>query len=77
MPEEVLLDAVISSHDENTIETTKVWNVRIDQPVGESYNPGRVDQIGCRMETMNFFSGKRMGIHEKDNRFEAPNWTLI
>lgn len=74
MPEEVLLGVVIGSHDENVIETAKVWNARIDQPVAEDYNPGKEGWIGCRMETMNVFDGKRRVIHEKDSRFEAPNW---
>ena len=74
MPEEVLLGIVILSHDENVIETAKIWNARIDQPVGEDYNPGKEGWIGCRMETMNVFDGKRDIIYEKDSRFEAPNW---
>lgn len=36
MPEEVLLGVVIGSHDENVIETAKVWNARIDQPVASN-----------------------------------------
>ena len=74
MPEEVLGGIVIGSHDENVIETAKVWNVRIDQPVAEEYNPNSEGWIGCRLETMNVFDGKRKIIYEKDSRFEAPNW---
>lgn len=74
MPDEILVGIVIGSHDENVIETAKVWNVRIDQPVTDTYNPYTEGWIGCRMETMNVFSGKRKVIYEKDDRFEAPNW---
>jgi len=74
MPDEVLVGIVIGSHDEEKIETAKVWNVRIDQPVTETYNPNMEGWIGCRLETMNVFNGKRKVIYEKDNRFEAPNW---
>ncbi len=74
MPEEVLTGIVICSHDANTKETAKVWNVRIDKPVAEGYDPYNAGWMGCRMETMNVFTGKRKVIFEKDDRFEAPNW---
>lgn len=74
MPDEILTGIVIGSHDENVIETAKVWNVRIDQPVVDNYNPYNDGWVGCRMETMNVFDGKRKVIYEKDGRFEAPNW---
>lgn len=74
MPEEVLLGIVICSHVEDVIETANVWNVRIDQPVAEDYDPSAEGWIGCRLETMNVFDGKRKVIFEKDSRFEAPNW---
>jgi Tol biopolymer transport system component len=74
MPVEAFTGIVIGSNDVDSIETAKVWNVRIDQPVKESYNPNNDGWIGCRMETMNVFNGKRKVVFEKDNRFEAPNW---
>lgn len=74
MPEEVLAGLVIGSHDEDVVEAAKVWNVRIDQPVPEDYNPNEQGWVGCRLETMNVFDGKRRTIYEKDSRFEAPNW---
>lgn len=74
MPHEVLAGIVMGSHDEDKIETAKVWNVRIDQPVTENYNPYEEGWIGCRLETIDVFNGKRKVIYEKDNRFEAPNW---
>lgn len=74
MPDEVLAGIVIGSHVEDVIETAHVWNMRIDQPVLENYNPGKEGWIGCRLETMNVFNGKRNVIYKKDGRFEAPNW---
>lgn len=74
MPEELLLGIVIGSHDVDVIETANVWNVRIDQPVAENYNPNSEGWIGCRLETMTVADGKRKVIYEKDSRFEAPNW---
>ncbi len=74
MPDEILAGPFICSHNPDITEEVKIWNVRIDKPVGEEYNPGRSGYLGCRMETMNVFDGKRMVIYEKDGRFEAPNW---
>ncbi len=74
MPDEALVGIVIGSHDVDIVETAKVWNVRMDQPVADSYNPEIEGWIGCRMETMNVFDGKRKVVFEKNTRFEAPNW---
>lgn len=74
LPDSVLAGLFICSHNPDITETVKVWNVRIDKPVGENYNPGRDGYVGCRLETMNVFDGKRMVIYEKQGRFEAPNW---
>ena len=71
----------ISSHDSDKIEEAKVWNVRIDKPVKNKYQPNpNVKEnvfngvLGSRMETMNVFTGVRKVIHESVGRFEAPNW---
>lgn len=74
MPEEVLAGLFIGSHNPEVVEEARVWNVRIDQPVGEDYNPNKEGYIGCRLEIMNVFDGKRKVIHEESGRFEAPNW---
>lgn len=74
LPEEVLAGLIMCSHDSDKVETAKIWNVRIDQPVSETYNPNKDGWLGCRMETMNVFDGTRKVILEKDGRFEAPNW---
>ena len=71
---EVLVGLFICSHNENVTEEAKVWNVRIDKPVPENYNPNQDGWLGCRLETMNVFNGKRKVIFEKNSRFEAPNW---
>ncbi len=74
MPEEVLAGLFICSHNTEVIESAKVWNVRIDKPAPDNYNAGRQGYLGCRLETMNVFNGKRKVIYEKPDRFEAPNW---
>ncbi len=72
--EEVFAGLFVNSHNPEVIEKARIWNVRIDQPVDENYNPYQSGFIGCRMETMNVFDGKRKVIHESEGRFEAPNW---
>ncbi len=74
MPEEVLAGLFICSHNPEVIESAKVWNVRIDKPAPDNYNTGEQGYLGCRLETMNVFDGKRIVIYEKPDRFEAPNW---
>ena len=44
------------------------------KPVPDSYNPDKEGWIGCRMETLDVFTGMRKVIHESKGRFEAPNW---
>jgi Tol biopolymer transport system component len=74
LPEEVLAGLFICSHDPEVIEEATAWNVRIDKPVGDNYNPEKEGYLGCRLETMNVFTGIRKTIFEKQGRFEAPNW---
>ncbi|TAL65110.1 MAG: hypothetical protein EPN88_09995, partial [Bacteroidetes bacterium] len=74
MPDEVLAGPFICSHNVEVIEEVKVLNVRIDKPVSDDYNPGKSGYLGCRMEIINVFDGKRKVIYEKPGRFEAPNW---
>lgn len=70
----VLVGLFISSHNADVVEQAHAWNVRLDRPVADDYNPGREGWLGCRLETMNVFDGKRTVIYQKDSRFEAPNW---
>lgn len=70
----VLVGLFITSHNENVIEQAKVWNLRIEKPVAEDYNPYRQGFIGSKLEVMNVEDGKRKVLLEADGRFEAPNW---
>jgi TolB protein len=74
MPEEVLAGPFICSHNPDVTEMVKIWNVRIDNPVADNYNPGNSGYLGCRMEIINVPDGIRKVIYEKAGRFEAPNW---
>jgi TolB protein len=74
LPDTVLAGLFVCSHNPEVVEEARVWNARIDKPAPEDYNPGRQGYLGCRLETMNVFDGKRKVIFEKDGRFEAPNW---
>lgn len=81
MKDSVLAGLFISSHDSDKVEEAKIWNVRIDQPVNNKYSPNPQTPappakgvLGCRMEIMNVFDGKRKVIHESTGKFEAPNW---
>jgi Tol biopolymer transport system component len=74
LPKEVLAGLFICSHNPNVVETAKIWNARIDQPLPASNTSNNQIRQAYRMETMNVFDGKRKVILEKDNRFEAPNW---
>lgn len=72
--DEVFAGLFVCSHNPEVIEEAKIWNVRIDQPVAEGFNPYDSGVLGCRLETMNVFDGRRKVIYESDGRFEAPNW---
>ncbi len=74
MKDEVLAGLFICSHNAEVIEEATVWNVRIDQPVREKYDPYKEGFLGSRLETMNVFDGKRKIVYETTGRFEAPNW---
>jgi len=43
MPDEVLAGIFINSHNPDVVEEARVWNVRIDKPVPEGYNPDKED----------------------------------
>ncbi|HEX2975111.1 MAG TPA: DUF5050 domain-containing protein [Bacteroidales bacterium] len=74
LPDEVLVGPFICSHNPAVSEEVRIWNVRIDQPVPDDYNSGKMGALGCRMEIVNIADGMRKVIWEKDGRFEAPNW---
>lgn len=72
--DQVYAGLFVNSHNPEVREEAKVWNVRIDRPVGNEYDPYEEGFLGCRMETMDVFSGHRKVIYESDGRFAAPNW---
>ena len=74
MPDTLLAGLFTCAHNPDEIVTGKFWNVRLDKPVATDYNPYESGFLGCRMETMNVFDGKRKVIYVKNSRFEAPNW---
>ncbi len=74
LKEEVIAGLFICSHDPGLVEKARIWNVRIDKPVPDNYDPGKEGFPGCRLETMNVSDAKRKVIYEKPGRFEAPNW---
>lgn len=74
LPGEVLAGLFICSHNENVLEQARVWNVRIDQPVPDDYNPNAAGYLNSRLETLDVFTGARRVIYEAKGRIEAPNW---
>jgi TolB protein len=74
LPDEVLAGLFVCSHDSAIIEEARIWNVRIDKPVSDNYDPDKSGYLGSRLETINVFDGNRKVIFEKPDRFEAPNW---
>jgi TolB protein len=74
MPDEVFAGLFICSHDPNVVENARIWNVRIDKPRPDNYNPYAQGWVGCRLEVMDVSEGVRKVIHESTGSFEAPNW---
>jgi TolB protein len=74
LPAEVFAGLFLCAHNPDVVEEARVWNVRIDRPVPEGYDPEKEGYIGCRMEILDVFTGMRQVIHESKGRFEAPNW---
>jgi TolB protein len=74
MGDEVLAGIFLCSHNADVLEEARIWNVRIDKPIPLSFNPYQEPTLGCRLETINPFDGKRKIIYETNERIEAPNW---
>lgn len=74
LPNNVFVGLFICAHNAEQIEQVNIWNVRIDRPVPENYSTSKDGWLGCRLEVMNVFEGKRKVIHTSKGRFEAPNW---
>jgi TolB protein len=72
--DEVLAGIYLCSHNADTKEEARVWNVRIDRPVPKTYNGYTDGRIGTRLEIMSVADGKRKVIYEASKGFEAPNY---
>jgi len=69
------------AHDSNTLAAGRVWNVRIDHPVENPYQPNPLlvkppptAVMGCRLEIIDLADLNRKIIYESKGKFEAPNW---
>jgi len=74
LPDVVLAGVYIVSANSDPDLKAEIYNVRIDQPVSDDYNTDKEGYLGCRLEILDPFNGKRKVIYEKPDRFEAPNW---
>jgi len=74
MPDEILAGLFICSHNAEVTEQARMWNVRIEKTVPDSYNGYTDGALRSKLEIMNVHDGTRTVIHESDKRFEAPNW---
>lgn len=77
----VLAGLYICAHDSNALVSARIWNVRIDHPVENVYQPNplmvkppSMEVMGSRLEIMDAANGNRKVIYESKGRFEAPNW---
>jgi hypothetical protein len=73
--EEVYVGLFLCSHNPEVVEQAVFRNVRLVRPFpddGERYR----DYLGSRLELLDLASGSRQVIHESNDPFEAPNWTL-
>lgn len=71
----------ICAHDSDAVVSARIWNVRIDHPVENVYQPNplmakppSMEVMGSRLEIMDVANGSRKVIYESKGRFEAPNW---
>ena len=74
MPDEVLAGLFLCSHNADVLEEANAWNVRIEQPVADTYDGYKNGFLTSSLETLNIFDGVRKVIHQDTGRFEAPNW---
>jgi TolB protein len=77
----VLAGIYICAHDSDALVSARIWNVRIDHPVENVYQPNplmvkppSMEVMGSRLEIMDAANGSRKVIYESKGRFEAPNW---
>ncbi len=74
LPNKVFVGLFINSFNYDPELKAEIWNVRIDQPVFEDYDTDMEGYLGCRLEILDPFNGKRKVIYQESDRFEAPNW---
>jgi TolB protein len=81
MKDSVFAGLFICSHVSGRLASARVWNLRIDHPVENPYQPNpqlvkpaSTSVMGSRLEIINAFDGDRKVIYESPGRFEAPNW---
>ena len=81
LKDSVIAGIYICSHDSNALVSARVWNVRIDRPVENPYQPNPLlvkpppkEIMGSRLEIVDVADGNREIIYESTGRFEAPNW---
>ena len=72
----MLAGIYICSHDSNTLASGRVWNVRIDHPVENPYQPNPLlvkpppqTVMGCRLEIVDMADGNRKVIYESKGTF--------
>jgi Tol biopolymer transport system component len=73
--EEVYVGLFLCSHNPGVVEQAIFRNVRLVRPAPDDFVPYQ-DYIGSRLEILDLASGQRQVIHESEEPFEAPNWTL-
>jgi len=74
LPDTVLAGIFITSANSDPELKAEIWNVRINQPVSDDYDTAKEGYLGCRLEILDPFNGKRKVIYKRSDRFEAPNW---
>ena len=50
LPDEVLAGLFVCSHDPEVIEEARIWNVRIDKPVSDNYDPVNQDILDAGLK---------------------------
>jgi len=65
----------VCSHEDEVVEKAIFRDVRMVVPVKEGFDRGK-DPFGSRLEILDVMSGHRQRVHETNDVFEAPNWTL-
>jgi TolB protein len=73
--DEVYVGLFVCSHNPEVIERAIFRNVRLVRPAPDDFVPYQ-DYIGSRLEVLDVGTGQRQVIHEAEEPFEAPNWTL-